>query len=53
MGNNYSEYEGRYLDHDDVQHDVLNGNLTESSLYPGTYEDGDGNCYDSEYNPIQ
>lgn len=47
----YDESTGRYLDSSDVQHDVLNGNLTESSLNPGTYYDGDGNCYDGDYNP--
>lgn len=42
---------GRELDSSDVQHDVANGNLTESSIQPGTFYDGDGNQYDANYNP--
>lgn len=47
----YDESSGRYLDSSDVQHDVANGSLTESSLNPGTYYDGNGNEYDGDYNP--
>lgn len=47
----YDEKTGTYLGNADVQHDVANGNLSESSLNPGTYYDGDGNQYDGDYNP--
>ena len=45
-------YDDDQRDNSDVQHDVNNGNLTESSLNPGTYYDGDGVSYDSDYNRI-
>lgn len=48
----YDSNLGRDLDSSDVQHDVMNGNLTESFISPGTYYDGDGNQYDGDYNPI-
>lgn len=47
----YDYSTGRELDSSDVEHDVLNGNLRESSIQPGTFLDGDGNSYDANYNP--
>lgn len=53
MGNGkYDSDSGRYLDNRDVENDSLNGRLTQSSLNPGTYYDGDGNRYDENYNSI-
>ena len=49
----YDEETGRNLDHSDVEHDVLNGYLVEDSTHPGTYYNGDGECFDEEYNPIE
>lgn len=48
----YDDEEGRYLDHSDIEHAVNNGYLWEDSSNPGTYSDGEGRHYDSEYNPI-
>lgn len=47
----YDESLGRELDNSDVQHDVNNGNLWQSSTDPNTYYDGDGVEYDENYNP--
>lgn len=47
----YDEDSGRFLDNSDVEHDVNNGNLSRSSIDSNTYYDGDGNSYDSDYNP--
>ncbi len=52
MAGPYDEELGRELDSSDVEHDVNNGYLQESSLSPGTYLDGDGNRYDGDYNPL-
>ncbi len=46
----YDDESGRYLDSSDVEHDVNNGNLTQSSSDPNTYYDGDGVEYDQDYN---
>ena len=52
MSGPYDEEQGRYLDNSDVQSDLANGYLQESSIQPGVVYDGEGRSYDMDYNQL-